>query len=575
MPSFITASIASFVATPSWSVKTASLIIGIRIRFETNPGKSWTSTGVFPRRSHTSRAAFSVASLVWSPRTTSTSFIRGTGLKKWSPMKRSGRLVAAASSVIEIEEVLLAKITCPEAFLSSSANTCLFRAASSGTASMIRSASAASSRRVVGRMRARAAFRMSSVTFPFSTAFARPWSITARPFTRNRSSTSRITTSNPATAATWAIPAPIWPAPRTPTFWMGTGAGWRRSVFELAGAMRSRIRNGRGLLTRPCGLPRDGAAGTVVQIGEPSEPWTLHEARDGYLIQHPEDGGHPHEVVRQSRGDLLEREDRREEDERAEDEARHPHLPSEGRWEEVPDLECERDDEELRRNRRDPDEAHRRGLDAVHRRAACPRLVCGQDEGHEHDHVQHCGNPEEDIRDEDRTPVLEAERMAAPEHQDGTDGQKRAPHDRRSRDPEQNQGEDRDGDPAFRAGPPEGPRGPRDGRVRGRVHEMGRGARELRADGRPAHMAEHEVRTDLSPARGTSEDGVPPHGRPEPHGGEKGSASVPRRRYGRSRIIAIAFPPPRQRVASPRFAPRSFIAYARVVRILVPVHPSG
>src|SRR5438094_5871835 len=165
--------------------------------------------------------------------------------------------------------------------------------------------------------------------------------------------------------------------------------------------------------------------------------------------------------------------------------------------------------------------------------------------------------------------------MAAPEHQRGSQGQERAPHDRCARDPEEDEGEDRGGDAAVRARPPEDPRGPRRGSVGGRVQEMGRGARELRADGRAAHMAEHEVRTDLGPARGTPEDGVPPHDRPEPREAEKGSESAPRRSYGRSRIIAIAFPPPRHRVARPRFAPRSFIAYARVVRIRAPVHPSG
>ena len=38
MPSFITVSIASGVATPSMTQKIASLIIGIRTRLETKPG---------------------------------------------------------------------------------------------------------------------------------------------------------------------------------------------------------------------------------------------------------------------------------------------------------------------------------------------------------------------------------------------------------------------------------------------------------------------------------------------------------------------------------------------------------
>ena len=43
---------------------------------------------------------------------TSTSFISGTGLKKCSPPKRSGRFVAAASSVTHSDEVLDASMQC-------------------------------------------------------------------------------------------------------------------------------------------------------------------------------------------------------------------------------------------------------------------------------------------------------------------------------------------------------------------------------------------------------------------------------------------------------------------------------
>ena len=43
-------------------------------------------------------------------RTTSTSFMTGTGLKKWRPAKRSGRFVAADISVIVSDEVFEQKI---------------------------------------------------------------------------------------------------------------------------------------------------------------------------------------------------------------------------------------------------------------------------------------------------------------------------------------------------------------------------------------------------------------------------------------------------------------------------------
>ena len=51
-----------------------------------------------------------VASSVAMPRMSSTSSISGTGFMKWMPMKRSGRSVDAASRVIEIDDVLVARI---------------------------------------------------------------------------------------------------------------------------------------------------------------------------------------------------------------------------------------------------------------------------------------------------------------------------------------------------------------------------------------------------------------------------------------------------------------------------------
>src|SRR5437879_12124843 len=45
--------------------------------------------------------------------------------------------------------------------------------------------------------------------------------------------------------------------------------------------------------------------------------------------------------------------------------------------------------------------------------------------------------------------------------------------------------------------------------------------------------------------------------------------------HGRSMIIDTALPPPRQRVARPPFAARSFIAYAKVVTTRAPLQPIG
>ena len=90
-------------------------------------------------------------------RTTSTSFISGTGLKKCSPMKRSGRLVAVNSSVIEMEEVFEAKIASFFTMPSSAAYIFFFSSTFSMTASMTMSQSARSCMLVVPLSRARTA----------------------------------------------------------------------------------------------------------------------------------------------------------------------------------------------------------------------------------------------------------------------------------------------------------------------------------------------------------------------------------------------------------------------------------
>ena len=75
-----------------------------------NPLRSRATMGSLPRRRTNAMAASKVAADVVRPRTTSTSGMSGTGLKKWRPMNRSDRPVAVASSVIERLEVFEAKI---------------------------------------------------------------------------------------------------------------------------------------------------------------------------------------------------------------------------------------------------------------------------------------------------------------------------------------------------------------------------------------------------------------------------------------------------------------------------------
>src|SRR2546429_658082 len=73
------------------------------------PVLSFARTGVLPSFVPNATTSSYTISSVAMVRTTSTSFITGTGLKKCKPTNRCGRFVTVAISVIVSEEVLLAK----------------------------------------------------------------------------------------------------------------------------------------------------------------------------------------------------------------------------------------------------------------------------------------------------------------------------------------------------------------------------------------------------------------------------------------------------------------------------------
>lgn len=75
-----------------------------------NPELSLAATACFPSPRANFMARSKVSGVVVTVRTTSTSCIRGTGLKKCSPTNRSARLVEAAMAAIVRLEVLEAKI---------------------------------------------------------------------------------------------------------------------------------------------------------------------------------------------------------------------------------------------------------------------------------------------------------------------------------------------------------------------------------------------------------------------------------------------------------------------------------
>src|SRR5438105_15311226 len=75
-----------------------------------NPGVSLALTGVWPSADANSTRRSITTGEVSNPSITSTNFINGTGLKKWSPATRAGCADAAAIAVTESDEVFVARM---------------------------------------------------------------------------------------------------------------------------------------------------------------------------------------------------------------------------------------------------------------------------------------------------------------------------------------------------------------------------------------------------------------------------------------------------------------------------------
>src|SRR5450631_564686 len=134
------------------------------------------------------------------------------------PMKRSGRSVDAASRVIEIDEVLEA--TMASGFSTAQTSWKILRLTSSFSTAVSITISQSARPSIVSAetIRSSACLRASSVMIFLVTWRDRlPLMVAIADFRRS-SDTSLSTTSKPASAATCAMPLPIWPEPITPTF---------------------------------------------------------------------------------------------------------------------------------------------------------------------------------------------------------------------------------------------------------------------------------------------------------------------------------------------------------------------
>src|SRR6266496_346695 len=181
------------------------------------PELSFAATGSFPSDVANAKARRKVSSDVVTVRTTSTSGMSGTGLKKCRPTKRSPRFVAAAIAAMVRLDVLDAKMVAGPHRASSSFHSAFLTSTSSVTASSTMSQGFRSAVVVVKRSRWSAASRLAAGSLPFSTNLASDFSMPARALSQICCDTSRTIVSYPAVAATWAMPLPIRPHPSTPT----------------------------------------------------------------------------------------------------------------------------------------------------------------------------------------------------------------------------------------------------------------------------------------------------------------------------------------------------------------------
>src|SRR3954470_24721544 len=133
------------------------------------------------------------------------------------PMKRSGRSVEAASRVIEIEEVLEATMASGFNTAHRSWNILRLTSSFSTAVSITRSHSASPSMVSAEAIRPSACWRASSVMICLATWRDRLPLMVAMADLRRSADISLSTTLSPASAATCAMPLPIWPEPITPT----------------------------------------------------------------------------------------------------------------------------------------------------------------------------------------------------------------------------------------------------------------------------------------------------------------------------------------------------------------------
>ena len=155
------------------------------------------------------------------PRIISTSFMTGTGFMKCMPITLSGRVVTAAILVIEMEEVLVARMTSDCVSASKSLKILSLRSTFSVAASTTNSTPFTPSAMLANVVRfCKVCAFCASVRPPLATWRSRFLPIVATARSSAASDTSMRLTWYPNCAKTCAMPLPIVPAPITATFFI-------------------------------------------------------------------------------------------------------------------------------------------------------------------------------------------------------------------------------------------------------------------------------------------------------------------------------------------------------------------
>ncbi|MDT4850843.1 hypothetical protein FQZ97_850080 [compost metagenome] len=181
------------------------------------PGVERACTGFLPQARAVACRHSAMAGSLSRPETISTSAISGAGLKKCMPATRRGLFRPAARVVMDSDEVLLARMQSSAHSASSWRSRPRLTSRFSTMASITSRASASSSMAAAACRRATLALRASAVSLPFSTRRPSWRSMPSMAWAAAPGRASKRRTGWPAWAATWAMPAPMAPAPMTAT----------------------------------------------------------------------------------------------------------------------------------------------------------------------------------------------------------------------------------------------------------------------------------------------------------------------------------------------------------------------